>query len=293
MFLGAAERLVHAQCHPRIALVDVAADHHGVHDRVDPGAPVIVLLDLGIVGKQPAHLGRAAPERQRIVRRHHEVDLAALEQVAELGAGRRLGEPDVGRQLAAEAVGAALHPFDVARLDAVFVLQQAAHIDCRGHAVFRHAAALALEVGRRLDPLVRVDEEVAVAEDARRKHGDGDERRVAAAHQRGLVRQRHFRDFELLELQHAPEDVGRLRGDVIELDALGLDRPVAQRKRAVVGTACKCQTQLAHPFLLADAPTLSRAPRAVKLGGKRAAARAWRTSRRSAGRSSARRPRAC
>ena len=155
VFLGAAERLVERQRHPRIAIVDVAADHHRVHDRIDLGAAVIVLLHLGVVRKQPPHLRRAAAERQRIVRRHQEVDLAALQQIAELGAGRRLREADVGRQLAAETVGAALHPFDVARLDAVFVLQQPAHIDRGRHAVFRHAAALALEVGGLLDALAR------------------------------------------------------------------------------------------------------------------------------------------
>jgi hypothetical protein len=187
--------------------VDVAADHHGVHDRIDLGAAVIVLLHLGIDREQAAHLGRAAPECERVVGAHHEIDLAALEQVAELGTGGRLGEADVRRQLAAQAVGAALHPFDVARLYAVFVLQQPAHIDRRGHGVFRHAAAFALEVGGALDALVGVDEEVAVAEDPRRKYRDGDERQLAGAHQGGVVRERHFRDLELLELQHAPENV--------------------------------------------------------------------------------------
>src|SRR5262249_39628993 len=52
-----------------------------------------------------------------------------------------------------------------------------------------------------------------------------------------------------VELQHAPENIRRLRGDVIELNALGLDRPVAQGQRAVVRAARKCQTQLAHRFI--------------------------------------------
>src|SRR2546430_5112219 len=70
VFLGATERLVHAQRHPRIALVDVVSDHYRVHDRVDLRASVIVLLDLGVVRKQPAHLGGAAAEGERIVRGH-------------------------------------------------------------------------------------------------------------------------------------------------------------------------------------------------------------------------------
>src|ERR1700730_6094401 len=38
MLLGPAERLVEAHRHPGIALMDIAADHHGVHDRVDFGS---------------------------------------------------------------------------------------------------------------------------------------------------------------------------------------------------------------------------------------------------------------
>ena len=77
-------------------------------------------------------------------------------------AGRRLGQADVRGQLAAEAVGAALHPF-VARLDAVFVLQQPAHVDGGGHAVFGTPPRLPLRSARMRDALAGVDEEVAVA----------------------------------------------------------------------------------------------------------------------------------
>src|SRR5205085_12630162 len=80
------------------------------------------------------------------------------------------------------------------------------------------------------------------------------ERGVAGAHQCRVVRQRHFRDLEFLELQHAPENVWWLRGDVVEIDSLGLDRPVTQGERAVVGTAGKCQTQLAHSVAPGAAP---------------------------------------
>src|SRR5262245_33924914 len=81
-----------------------------------------------------------------------------------------------------------------------------------------------------------------------------------------MVRERHLRDLELLELQHAPEDVRGLRGDVVQLDALGLDRPVTQGKRAVVGTAGKCQTQLAHPLLLAGMSHAVALPESCQAG---------------------------
>jgi hypothetical protein len=159
---------------------------------------------------------------------------------------RERGEAHVARQLAAEPVGAPLHPFDVARLDAELVLHQAAHVDRGRHAVFRHAAALALEVGAGLDALRRVDEEVAVAKHARGKHRDRDERRVAVAHQARVVRQRHLRGVEFLVLQHAPEDLGRLQRDVVEIDAVRLDRAVAQGLGAVVRTAGEVETQIGH-----------------------------------------------
>ena len=215
-----------------------------MHDRIDLRAPVIILLELAVVREQPAHLAGAAAERQRVVRRHHEIDLAALQHVAELDAGRRLRQADVGRQLLAEPVGAALHPFDVARLDAVFVLEQPAHVDRRGHRIFRHAAALALQVLRAVDALVGVDEEIAVPEHARRKRRDRDERRVAAAHERGVVRQRHLGRVEFLVLQHPPEDLGRLQRDVVEVDALRLD---ACRRAAPA-----CGRKVRRPASIAD-----------------------------------------
>jgi hypothetical protein len=47
--LGGAQRLVEAERDPWIALIDVAADHDGVHDRVNAGAAEIVLLGRRIV----------------------------------------------------------------------------------------------------------------------------------------------------------------------------------------------------------------------------------------------------
>ncbi len=217
-----------------------------MHDRIDPGAPVVILLDLRIVREQPPHLRIAAAERQRIVGGHQEIDLAPLQHVAQFSASRRLGQPDVGGQLAAKAVGTALHPFHIARLDAVFMFQEAAHVDSSGHAVFRHAAALALEVARVTDALVGIDEEVTVAEYARRKRRDRDKRGIAVAHQRGVVRQRHLGRIEFAILQHAPEDFGGLQRQVIKLDAFGLQRTVAQGLGAVVGSASEGDAQFGH-----------------------------------------------
>jgi hypothetical protein len=56
------------------------------------------------------------------------------------------------------------------------VLQQPAHVDGGGHAVFRHAAALPPEVRRRGDALAGVDKKVAVTEDPGGKDRNGHKR---------------------------------------------------------------------------------------------------------------------
>ena len=45
--------LVEIERHPRIAIVDLTFDDHGVHDRVDLGAAIIVFFHFGVVRKQP------------------------------------------------------------------------------------------------------------------------------------------------------------------------------------------------------------------------------------------------
>src|SRR5216684_5001648 len=126
------------------------------------------------------------------------------------------------------------------------MFQEAAHVDGSGHAVFRHAAALALEVARVMDALIGIDEEVTVAEYARRKRRDRDERRIALAHQRGVVRQRHLGRIEFAILQHAPEDFGGLQRQVIQVDAFGLQRTVTKGLGAVVRSAREGEAQLGH-----------------------------------------------
>ena len=64
----------------------------------------------------------------------------------------------------------------------------------------------------------------------------------ARTDQRRVVRQRHLGDVELLELQHAPEDLGRLHRQIVELDSLGPDNSFAQGRGAVIGSAGKRQS---------------------------------------------------
>src|SRR5713226_1343337 len=97
-----------------------------------------------------------------------------------------------------------------------------------------------------MDALIGIDEEVTVAEYARRKRRDRDERRIAVAHQRGVVRQRHLGGVEFAILQHAPEDFGGLQRQVIQVDAFGLQRTVTKGLGAVVRSAREGEAQLGH-----------------------------------------------
>ena len=228
-----------------------------MHDRVDLGALVVVLLHLGIVREQPRHVLSAAAKDSGLlaVIRKSISPRSGRDRRARCGPALAVRRPHcLRRGAAAETVGATLHPIDVGRLDAELVLHQPSHVDRGGHRIFRHAAALALEIGAGLDALRGVDEEIAVAEHSGGKHRNGDERRFAAAHQRGVVRQRHLGRVELLELQLPPENLGRLHGDVVQLDALDLDGAVAQRLGAIVGSAGEVQTKFAHgiPSAVAD-----------------------------------------
>src|SRR4051812_5609736 len=64
MLLGAAKRLVDAERDPRITLVDIAPDHHRVHDGIDLCAAVIILLYLRVIREQSPDSGRTAAERK-------------------------------------------------------------------------------------------------------------------------------------------------------------------------------------------------------------------------------------
>ena len=159
----------------------VAADHHGVHDREDLGALVVVHLGRAVVGIEPHDIGIAA-ERLRHAGADDGLQLAVLQHLAQRLAGRVgadrhfLGGRQDGRiAVGLGAVDVALDPFVLGEIDAVLVAQQPADEDRRGHGVDRHADALAFEVLRRLDVLL-VDEDEAVPEHARGEHRNGDER---------------------------------------------------------------------------------------------------------------------
>ena len=74
--------------------------------------------------------------------------------------------------------GGALHPeFHVLRRDAEFVLQHAARPQRGGLLIFRHADALALEVGRLVDAGVAAHQDAGVEEPARGEDRQADQAR--------------------------------------------------------------------------------------------------------------------
>jgi hypothetical protein len=125
--------------------------------------------------------------------------------------------------------------------------QVAAHPDGGGLGVERNADALALEVLRRADAATRVDEDVAVAKHARRKHRQRDERAIAAPRQADELGRRELGNVELLPAHHAVENLAaRSERDAIELDPCGDHLALADGVRPVVAAAGEGQRETGH-----------------------------------------------
>ena len=111
----------------------------------------------------------------------------------------------------------------------------------------RHADPLAFEILRRLDAGLAVDGDEAVAERARGKHRNRDERTLLVGETLDEFRAGILGDVELLARRHAVEDRPRLiDGDEIEIDAVGLDLAGIERLHPVVEPARERKLQLGH-----------------------------------------------
>ena len=128
--------------------------------------------------------------------------------------------------VAAAAFHRALHPADGVDIDAELMHQMAAQPDRGGLGVERQADTAAFQVLRRADAGARVDENVAVAEHARRKDRNGDERAIAAAGMADEFGRRKFRRVEFLAADHAVENLpARRKHDDVEVDAFDRTSP--------------------------------------------------------------------
>ncbi len=204
---------------------ELVLDHHQVVDRV-----VAVALERGEPG-----LERVRDERLHVGRGRLDADgggqLARRQHVAHLLAGldrHHIG----GRAIFRHVLVAGQHPGDLAEIDPVLLLQDAARPDAGGDGVAAVDADLfALEILGRGDAGLAVHQDGAVVEGAHQEHGH---RGHALAMRPGadIGRDRHLADVEL-EPAHHPSEGGDQRIDLLEregkrlrFDAAVLERPV-------------------------------------------------------------------
>jgi hypothetical protein len=238
-----AQGVIQALRHERVGLVDIATDDDEVHDREDAGAPIIVLLHLAVIGKQARDIGVRSNRLDR-ARTDHGIDFALGQELAERVA--RAIDLDVGlleqRRHGRAAVRArplerALHPADFRKVDAIFVLQQPTNPDRGAHGVERDADTFALEVFRRPNASLAIEENEAVPEQAGGKDRDGDERVMAGPEPADEFRARHFGRIEFELAAHAVENVAWfVIGQELEIDAAGLNLAGIEAQHAVIKT---------------------------------------------------------
>src|SRR5258708_6019013 len=88
------ERAVDAARRPRMCAMHVRAQHHGVHDRQNARAAVIIPLDLLVARKQARNLGRAFEKVFWDIEREQRVELARREHLLERLRSGQQHEPD-------------------------------------------------------------------------------------------------------------------------------------------------------------------------------------------------------
>ena len=232
--------------------MDVLAQHHRVHDRQNARAAVIIPLDLFIIREQPRDRRRAFVKQLRDVERQQRVELTCRKHpLQRLPSGEEI-EPDVVRQIERdqrrldEAVEPAHEPVHVLRLDAVIVLQHAAHEDEAGRAPLRRADAFTLEVLRRVDAGAAAHVDAGMTEHFGERDRHRHERAIAAAFERRVGGKRKLGDLKLLVVEHALERLTRTQDLDVEIDALRLHAPVDQRPRAIVIPAGEGELEIGH-----------------------------------------------
>jgi hypothetical protein len=111
-------------------------------------------------------------------------------------------------------------------MHAEFMGEDAARPDGGGLLIFRHADALAFEIGGRVDPGIGAHEDAGVKEFARREHRQRHPGRRTARRGDQKRRHRHFGHVEIPESQLTPKHLGRMHCGRDEPDALRLDAAV-------------------------------------------------------------------
>ena len=140
----------------------------------------------------------------------------------------------------------ALDPPDGIEIHIELMRQETARPDRGGLGIERKPDALAFEILGRADA-ARIDEDVAVAKDARGKDRQRHERTVAAAHQADEFGRRKLGDVEFVPAHHAVENLAaRPQRDAIEVDSLGNDIPFPNGFHPIVAAAGEAQGKAWH-----------------------------------------------
>src|SRR5258706_12158174 len=166
---------------------------------------------------------RGDPDRRR--------NLSGCEQL--LQRASRLDGDHVGRwSVLDDVLVAREHPCHLAEIDAVLVLQDAAHPQSGRDGIAPvDAHSPAFQIFRCADARFRVVDDRAVVKGPHRKHRDRGER-LPMGPRAQVRRHRQFADVELEAAHHAPEGLDDDRHVLeVELERSGSHRPVHQRLR--------------------------------------------------------------
>lgn len=247
--LGSEESLVDTDRKPGMPLGERAAHANDGHDWKDTRATKIVFLDRLVIREEPRNIGRPAPEAGWRPRPDDPIDLALLEHVGESTVVGDLSQLDLGRQrdgsalAASRDLDAAATPFDVARMDAMFVLQDAPDPDVGGRLILWHADHFADEIFGTRDAAVGANVDAAVAEQPGHEGGHTDVGSGAARHRHHVAAERDLRDVEFLTFERAVRGLFWLQRHGVDLAALDRHASVKDRAGAIIGPDRDAQLQ--------------------------------------------------
>ena len=221
LLLSSHKGVVKVQSQPGVLLIQLTPHDHRVVDRKEPSFLKVPLGFGQLVYEQGPHqvclaqVGGAAVYQITFIEvKQGGVQLAADQHFANVGGGRNLVQPHAFRRLKTcgatmAFVGAALHkPFNVTRMHAKFMLQNAARPQRCGLLVLRHAHTLARQVLRAFNTAVGSDQNVGVKEQARGVNRQRHPTPVATSCGNEQRRQGHFRHIKVRVLELAPKHFG-------------------------------------------------------------------------------------
>ena len=158
-----------------------------------------------------------------------------------LNAGRQF---EFDLLLAPGLVHAGLHPFDLGEIDVRRFLEKTARINAGGLRPFRNADGFTFQVLRRLNAAVGAHIERRMAEHARRKYRNADERRIALRGKADELAERHFGNVPLAVLDEAKEHFLDRQHETGQHDALGPHHAAGEIAHVIVVGGGERQMQL-------------------------------------------------